>query len=353
MTPAMPHAANPHSGPHFRCQPQASTRGADTPAAVSLVIPAYNEAAAIETVVRHAREALDRCVDRYEVIVVDDCSRDATGELAARAGARVIRHPFNRGYGNSLKTGILASRHEHVVICDADESYPLDQLPLLLDGACRFDMVVGARQGTHFHGSWLKSLARRCQLALVNFVTGTRVPDANSGFRLMKRSQAVNFFDFLCTGFSFTTSITIAMICEQYLVRFVPVDYHRRCGSSHVRYFRDTLRSTQIITHCILRYNPLKAFVLLAAAPLALAGVLSVAAVFWPALVLGAVAAICTSVLTMACGMLAYCAGHGRPAVKAVDAGVYSWLDDATDADDAPLPGRTLEAPATARREAA
>jgi glycosyl transferase family 2 len=302
-----------------------------TPSCVSLVIPAYNEAEAIAGVVRRAQEALALCVEDFEVIVVDDGSADRTAEFARRAGARVISHPYNRGYGNSLKTGILAARHEYVVICDADESYPLNQLPRLLENSVAFDMVVGARQGVHFHGSWKKSIGRRLQLALVNFVTGTKVPDANSGFRLLRRSLAVRYFDFLCTGFSFTTSITIAMICEQYLVRFVKVSYHKRCGSSHVRYLRDSVRSLQIITHCILRYNPLKAFALCAMLPVPVAVLMFLAAFVQPVMAIGGVIALCTSMLIGACGMMAYCANSRRD-VRAVDAGVYSWLDDATTA---------------------
>src|SRR5262249_16440596 len=187
----------------------------------------------------------------FEIIVVNDGSSDDTGRLAEAAGARVVHHPYNRGYGNSLKSGIFASRYENVIICDADESYPLEQMPLLLRDVGQYHMIVGARQGKNLHGSFFKRLGRGLQLALVRFTVGCRVPDANSGFRLLKRSLALQYFDFVCSGFSFTTSITIAMLCEQRSVTFVNVDYHPRRGRSHVRYFRDTLRSLQIILHCI------------------------------------------------------------------------------------------------------
>jgi polyisoprenyl-phosphate glycosyltransferase len=290
---------------------------------VSLIIPAYNEAVSIQKVVADAGDVLTRCETNFEVIVVDDGSEDGTGELAQQAGARVVCHPCNRGYGNSLRSGITAAAYENVIICDADQSYPLEQLTLLLEYADRYDMVVGARQGAYFHGSFSKRIARAFQLGLVHFTVGTRVPDANSGFRLIKRSLATRYFDFVCSGFSFTTSITIAMLCEQRLVMFVPIEYLRREGKSHVRYVRDTARSLQIILQCMLRYNPLKAFLALSLASLVPAFALLLVSPLQPACFLASAMFGSVSLLTMGMGMLAYAAG--RQASSPVDAGVYAW----------------------------
>ncbi len=305
--------------------------GGGTQAGVSFVIPAFNEAESVGRVIRAAARELERLDIPSEIIVVDDASADQTAEEARAAGAHVVVHPYNRGYGNSLKTGINAARFERVVICDADGSYPVEQLERLLHDAHQYDMVVGARTGQQFYGSAMKRLGRWCQLALVNYVTGTKVPDANSGFRLIRRSLALRYFDFVCTGFSFTTSITIALICEQYAVRFVNINYERRQGRSHVRYFRDTLRSLQIITHCILRYNPLKAFLLLAMLPFFLSAAPLIVAGVTPAAIAAATGCVCTSMLIFGMGMLAYCVGGGASIGKerGVDAGVYAWVDRA------------------------
>jgi polyisoprenyl-phosphate glycosyltransferase len=296
-------------------------------AGVSFVIPAYNEAASIVAVVQKADAVLRSCSNRHEVIVVDDGSTDGTGAAAAEAGARVVPHPYNRGYGNSLKSGILAARYEDVVICDADLSYPLDALPLLLQDADRYHMIVGARQGALFHGSLFKRIGRRLQLGLVRFTVGTAVPDANSGFRLLKRSLAMRYFDFACSGFSFTTSITIALLCEQYCVKFVNIDYLNRAGKSHVRYLRDSARSLQIILQCMLRYNPIKAF--LAAGLFALAPMLLFVAMSftYPVLLIGAAMFACVFLLTVSMGMLAYAVGRQQSPPGAVDVGINVWPD--------------------------
>lgn len=295
-------------------------------AGITLVIPAYNEAAAIGAVVDKATQVLKACVERFEIIVVDDGSQDQTGSKAELAGARVITHPYNRGYGVSLKSGISAAKNDHIIFCDADESYPLEQIPLLLADADKYDMIVGARQGKHFFGSFFKRIGRWLQLALVRFTVGIAVPDANSGFRLIKRSLAMRYFDFVCSGFSFTTSLTIALLCEQYLVKFVKVDYHQRCGRSHVRYVRDTLRSLQIVLHCILRYNPIKAFLFLslfAFFPMVACLGLSVVK---PQFLFGAGLFLGVFLVIFSMGMLAYCITNGRGAFP-VDRGVDSRAD--------------------------
>lgn len=294
---------------------------------ISLVIPAYNEADAIQGVIHKARSVLQAHAGSYEIIVVDDGSKDQTGKLARAAGACVVRHPYNRGYGNSLKSGIAAARYEDIVICDADQSYPLDELPLLLQDAECYHMIVGARQGKQFYGSFMKRIGRWLQLALVRFTVGVQVPDANSGFRLIKRSLAMRYFDFACSGFSFTTSITIALLCEQYCVKFVNVSYFKRVGSSHVRYLRDTARSLQIILQCMLRYNPIKAFLavgLLAVPPMfAFAGL----SIFFPVLLLGAGLFAAVFLLIASMGMLAYAVGRQQAAPTTVDTGINVWPD--------------------------
>jgi len=290
---------------------------------LSLIIPAYNEEAAIGEIVSRAAAVLVDCAASWEIIVVSDCSSDSTAGVAAAAGARVIIHPTNKGYGNALKSGISNARYDTVAIIDADGSYPPEDLRILTPFAAHFDMVVGQRCGVHFSGGPFKRAGRWLQLFLVEFTTGTRVPDVNSGLRIFPRDIALNFFDTLCGGFSFTTSITLSMLMLGYTIKFVPVAYEARIGKSHVRYYRDTLRSLQIITHAILKYNPIKAFMTLSFVPLAvmaLSGVLSLAALLFhlsaAAMWLGLVAVLCllTALIIFALGLVATTFFVARPA---------------------------------------
>ena len=106
------------------------------------------------------------------------------------------------GYGRSLKDGIAIAAHDLIAITDADGTYPVERLPELIEHARRYHMVVGCRTGTAYHGTLLKSWARRCFKLLAEYTTGRRIPDVNSGFRVFRRSQALPFFTSISSGFS-------------------------------------------------------------------------------------------------------------------------------------------------------
>lgn len=227
---------------------------------LSVVIPAYNEGEMVSRTVTEMRNALISEVEQFEIIVVDDGSKDGSCDFIGREEATVIRNHRNRGYGNALRTGIEASSYDWILICDADGSYSARSVSHLIREHQDYDVVIGARKGKAFFGTPIKRTARFFQIMIAEFVTGTRIPDVNSGFRLFRKKDILPLFDFACRGFSFTTSTTIAMILSQKRVRFVNVPYKKREGRSHVHLLRDTFRSLQIIMQCILRYNPIKAF---------------------------------------------------------------------------------------------
>ncbi len=233
---------------------------------ISVVIPAYNEEGAIAQTIESARAALAQGhLSPGEVIVVDDASTDRTAELAERAGARVIRHPGNAGYGRSLKDGILAAQHDIIVIADADGTYPLDKIPELVDVHKKgFSLVVGARQGNNLDSSLMKKGLRWILKWIVEFTTGRPIADINSGLRVFSKKEIVPFFPTLSNAFSFTTSMTLAYMMSSLYVTFIPIPYHKRVGEVKVRLFRDALRTFQYITEAILIYNPIKLFLVLA-----------------------------------------------------------------------------------------
>ncbi|MCC7449875.1 MAG: glycosyltransferase family 2 protein [Anaerolineae bacterium] len=227
---------------------------------LSILIPAYNEAASITSTIQQLRAVMDRTDTVYEIIVIDDGSKDDTAVLAEQTGVRVIRHPINGGYGRALKTGMRNAAYDWCAIADADGSYPLERLPNMLAYIPRFDMVVGARTGQHYWGSFSKRIGRLALLRLVAFVVGRKVPDVNSGFRVFRKDIALQHAKRISSGFSFTTTLTLAMFLEEHFVYYMPIDYHVRAGKSHVKIRRDSLRTLQILTQAILYYNPLKLF---------------------------------------------------------------------------------------------
>lgn len=226
---------------------------------ISIVIPAYNEAASIANVVESVKGFMHSEKIEYEIIIVDDCSTDNTAAVAKKSGVTVVSHPVNRGYGASLASGLERAKYEHVLITDADETYPVGEMRKLLPFIDDFDMVVGARQGRHYHGSLVKRFSRIIFYLLLGYVTGEKVPDANSGLRIFKKDVVMQFEDDFCSGFSFTTTITLVLLSNNYLIKFVPIDYMSRTGKSKVRHLRDTARTIQILLHTIAYYNPLKA----------------------------------------------------------------------------------------------
>ena len=250
------------------------TRTLDEPAIVdiAIVIPAFNETTTVGPTVDRTRTAMAPTPWTNEIIVVDDGSTDRTGEEAARHGARVIRLPDNRGYGAALKAGIQASRSEYVLIVDADGTYPPEMMPALMSAMKDVDMVVGARA----HDD--RSIPRRRRLAkgflrmLASYLTRRRIPDLNSGLRLMRRSVLMQFFHILPSGFSFTTTITLALLCNDYPVVYVPVTCGPRVGTSKLK-AKEFTNFLMLVLRTVVLFNPLRVF-LPAGAIIFLVGVL-------------------------------------------------------------------------------
>jgi glycosyltransferase involved in cell wall biosynthesis len=253
----------------------------------SIIIPAYNEEKAIGPLLKELLAKFSR--EYAEIIVVNDASKDGTVDVVKQFPVRLISNVQNSGYGYSLKEGIKAAEAEHIIIMDADGSYPVSAISTLVKEYEKgFDMVVGARKGVHYRGTRLKQIARFFFRILSEFATGRKIPDINSGCRIFRKSVVMKFFHTLSSGFSFTTTITLAFMLNAYSVTYLPIEYHKREGVSKVKYFRDTLRSTQIIVEAIIFYNPMKMFLLCSLVTLffGMANVLLSIFFPWPALLL-------------------------------------------------------------------
>jgi len=225
-------------------------------AAVSIVIPAFNEEQGLPRVLDALRAWSERGA---EIIVVDDGSTDHTAEVAARTGVRVIRHHHNKGYGASLKAGIRAAERDIVVTFDADGQFDVNDIARLVNALHHSDMVVGVRpQGAgsptiRKPGKWLLGKT-------ANYLTQTKIPDLNCGLRALRAEIARRFLNLLPNGFSFTTTLTLAMFKDGYNVDYVPVTVHpRTTGTSSVR-AADGLNTLLLIIRIIALFDPLKVF---------------------------------------------------------------------------------------------
>ncbi|MBF0131458.1 MAG: glycosyltransferase family 2 protein [Magnetococcales bacterium] len=223
---------------------------------VTVVLPAYNEALAVGGVVA----ALKTTYPTWEILVVDDGSQDQTPVMAANAGARVIRHPKNRGNGAAVKTGARCARGRYLVFMDADGQHGIElpgQLMAVLHQG--FDMVVGARSMETHAG-----LARRLGNATLNrfasAMTGQPIPDLTSGVRAVHGATFKRFLYLLPNGFSYPTTITMAFMRSGLGVTFYPMRAKLRQGVSKIKFFRDGSRFLIIIMKVITLYSPMRIF---------------------------------------------------------------------------------------------
>ena len=231
--------------------------------AISIVIPAYNEEAAVASQIASVQDAMRSEGLIYEIIVVDDGSGDATAQKALEAGARVLRKPQNQGYGAAIKTGIIAAAYEIIVIIDADGTYPPDQISAIVAKLETADMVVGARTGSDVHIPWVRRPAKWILGLLANRVSGQSIPDLNSGLRAFRRECVKQYFSILSNKFSFTTTVTLALLADDYRVVYHPINYYRRVGKSKITP-RNFLDFTILVLRTAMLFQPLKVFVPLA-----------------------------------------------------------------------------------------
>ncbi|MDQ3462876.1 MAG: glycosyltransferase family 2 protein [Actinomycetota bacterium] len=238
---------------------------------VSVVLPVYNERGHLVEEIARIRAGLDASPYRYEIIVVDDGSSDGSGEqLLTLEGIRLIRFAQNRGTGSARRAGTRAAEGRVVVWTDADMTYPNDEIALLVKELDGVDQVVGARTSEQGTAKAARVPAKWLLRRLASYLTETEIPDLNSGFRAFRRSVALQYLHLLPPGFSCVTTLTMAFLANGYSVRYVPIEYRKRAGTSKFHWWADSKRYLVQIVRLVLSYNPLRVFLPLAGVLLAL-----------------------------------------------------------------------------------
>jgi glycosyltransferase involved in cell wall biosynthesis len=227
---------------------------------VSIVLPVFNEVSHLEEEVRRIEKAMADSEYSYEIIVVDDGSTDGSSELARSLDIRTIGFATNRGSGSARKYGTIAATGEVVVWTDVDMTYPNDRIPDLVRQLKGFDQVVGARTTEEGTVKLLRRPAKWVIRKLASYLSGTKIPDLNSGFRAFRRDVGEQFLYLLPRGFSCVTTITMAFLSNGYSIKYVPIEYSPRAGESKFHWWKDTRRYLLQVVRMVLMHEPIRFF---------------------------------------------------------------------------------------------
>ncbi len=224
---------------------------------ISVVVPVYNEEDSIENTIRKIKEVMKENNYEYEIIVINDGSDDSSQKILEKIrDIRLINNSNNSGYGASLKEGIENSKYDYILITDADSTYPIKDIPELIKYSDNFDMVVGARTNTK-NISLFKKIAKFIITKLSNYLAKRKIPDINSGFRIFRKDLALKFFHLFPDGFSFTTTITLALLTNNYRVKYVPIQSFKRKGKSKIK-SSDFFAFLELILRMMIYFKPLR-----------------------------------------------------------------------------------------------
>jgi len=235
---------------------------------LSIIIPVYNEEKAIAETIRFFEDFIVNN-PATEVIFINDASTDNTAGILGAVNnekIRIITQDRNRGYGAAIKAGVKAAGYDTIAITDADASYPHDKIAILLENLIIQDagMAVGARTGQVVEIGFARKTAKFILRKLAEMLSEEKIPDLNSGLRVIKKGLVLEYLPFLPNGFSFTTTITLALLANDHKVIYLPIDYYKRKGKSKINPFKEPFNFLQLIIRVVMFFNPLKVFLPLA-----------------------------------------------------------------------------------------
>lgn len=226
---------------------------------LTVIIPCYNEEPGIqetiETLIPY-KEKFD-----WKILVIDDGSIDNTPNILSKFGnsIQIITHPVNKGYGASLKTGLLSTTTIHIAFYDADGQHRPEDLESMYDKISDYDMLIGER-GKNSHQDIFRKPGKWVLSKVANYLTNRKIPDLNSGLRVIKREKIINLLHLFPDGFSFSTTSTIAFMYLSFKVDYLPIQVKKRKGNSTVKQLKHGSSTLLLILRLIVLFNPLKVF---------------------------------------------------------------------------------------------
>jgi polyisoprenyl-phosphate glycosyltransferase len=236
---------------------------------ISFIIPVFNEEQTIKKVILDIQKKCSETqeIAEYEILIIDDNSKDQSQKIISDfKEVKYFKNLNNFGYGFSLKKGIKNANFSNIVILDGDGTYPVESLDKLIDQYNKgYDLVIGKRTGKNLNLSPFKKPMRMILKLIVEYATGTKIPDINSGFRIINKEKIIKNLDHLSDAFSFTTSMTMTFTYQKYAISYIDIPYELRKENSpsKVRLLKDSLRTLQYIIKIILFFDKIKLFVLI------------------------------------------------------------------------------------------
>ena len=276
----------------------------------SFIIPVYNEEQTIRKVILDIQKKCSEIekINDYEILVVDDNSNDNSNQIISEfKDVKYFKNLNNFGYGFSLKKGIKNSNFPNIVILDGDGTYPVEYLGQMIDEYNKgYDLVIGKRTGKNLNLSPFKKPMRMILKLIVEYATGTKIPDINSGFRIINKDKIKKNLDHLSDAFSFTTSMTMTFTYSKYSIAYIDIPYElrKKNSPSKVRLLKDSLRTLQYIIKIVLFFDKIKLFVLVSFLLVLLSILLFLISIFSFGFFLPGILVLLTSILVFSIGML-------------------------------------------------
>lgn len=236
----------------------------------SIIIPVHNEEKNIFHVISGLYSYLNNHMNDYEIIIVNDGSTDKTREIISqpRENMVIYNNPYNKGYGSSLKKGSEIAEGKYLIFYDGDGQHNPEDILKLIKYKNEYEMVVGSRRG--YQGPLWRQPGKKIINIIANYLVRFRIPDLNSGLRLVKKECFKKFEHLYPNGFSLSTTITLAFIKHGFNVKYVPIKISKREGSSTVK-ITDGFLAINLVIRMIMLFSPLRIFVPVGLALFALA----------------------------------------------------------------------------------